>query len=135
VDRCRAEPLREVLSVTRQSAAGERRGIVSELHQAALDYYHQGWSVVPVAVAGKRALVPWKVWQHSRPDPDQLAAWWRRWPAANLAVVTGRVSGLVVVDVDVRHGGDRTLAELEAEHGDLPMLAMVETPQAASTVT
>jgi hypothetical protein len=38
-------------------------------------------------------------------------------PQANLGVVT---DGLVVVDVDPRHGGDESLAALEREHGDLP---------------
>jgi hypothetical protein len=47
---------------------------------------------------------------------------------ANPAVVTGRVSGVVVVDVDPRAGGDRALAELERRHGDLPWSAVVETP-------
>lgn len=34
--------------------------------------------------------------------------------------MTGRVSGLCVLDVDPRSGGDRALAALEAEHGSLP---------------
>jgi hypothetical protein len=101
---------------------------MSELHQAALAYCRHGWSVVPVAVADKRALVRWKTWQQARPEPDQLAAWWRRWPAANLGVVTGSVSAMVVLDVDPRHRGDATLGELEATHGDLPRAAVVGTP-------
>jgi hypothetical protein len=101
---------------------------VSELHQAALAYCRHGWSVIPVAVAGKRALVPWKPWQQMPPGPDQLATWWQRWPAANLAVITGRVSGLVVIDIDLRHRGHGALTELETTHGDLPWSAVVETP-------
>ena len=34
-----------------------------------------------------------------------VEAWWRRWPDANVGVVTGRVSGIVVLDVDPRSGG------------------------------
>jgi hypothetical protein len=44
------------------------------------------------------------------------------------ALVTGAVSGVVVVDVGPRAGGDRALAELEQRHGDLPWSAVVETP-------
>lgn len=51
---------------------------------------------------------------------DQIRRWWRRWPQANVGVVTGAVSGLVVLDVDPRHGGDDSLADLEAVHGPLP---------------
>jgi putative DNA primase/helicase len=35
-------------------------------------------------------------------------------------LATGAASGLVVVDVDPRHSGDETLAQLEAEHGPIP---------------
>jgi hypothetical protein len=96
--------------------------------QAALAYAAAGWSIVPAATAGKRALVAWRQWQGAAPDPELLAAWFARWPKANLAVVTGRVSGIVVVDVDPRHHGDAALAELEDHHGPLPLEAVVATP-------
>lgn len=35
-------------------------------------------------------------------------------------MVTGRISGVVVLDVDPRHGGEATLAALEAAHGPVP---------------
>src|SRR5688500_5972818 len=93
---------------------------VPDLYAAARTYCEAGWSVIPARVEGKRALVRWREWQRSAPCLEQLRTWWGRWPRANLAVITGRVSGVVVVDVDVRHGGDQALAELEARHGDLP---------------
>jgi len=43
--------------------------------------------------------------------------WWRSRPDANIGLATGR---LVVLDIDPRHGGDYTLAELEQRHGKLP---------------
>ena len=52
----------------------------------------------------------------------------KHYPRANLALVTGPPSGVVVVDVDVRHHGDRTLVELERRYGALPRLAVVQTP-------
>jgi hypothetical protein len=51
--------------------------------------------------------------------------WWNKWPKANVSIVTG--DGLVIIDVDPRHGGDETLARLEAEHGPLPRDWVVET--------
>ena len=51
---------------------------------------------------------------------EQVQRWWRRWPDANVGIVTGVVSELVVLDVDPRHGGGESLAALEAEHGALP---------------
>lgn len=49
---------------------------------------------------------------------DWIDEWWREWPWANVAIATGD-GQLVVLDVDPRHGGDESLAELEREHGRL----------------
>lgn len=38
----------------------------------------------------------------------------------NIGIVTGAVSGIIVLDIDPRHGGDETLANLERQHGPLP---------------
>lgn len=53
-------------------------------------------------------------------DADTIRAWWAKWPDAGVAIATGRGSGLVVLDVDPRNGGDETLGELVAKHGPLP---------------
>ncbi|MCH7792473.1 MAG: bifunctional DNA primase/polymerase [Planctomycetes bacterium] len=53
-------------------------------------------------------------------DADQIRRWWQAWPKANIGIVTGADSGLVVLDIDPRNGGDRSFAELESEHGELP---------------
>jgi type II secretory pathway component PulM len=39
-------------------------------------------------------------------DPKVIRAWWQRWPSANVAIATGKKSGLWVVDVE-REGLDR----------------------------
>ena len=119
---------------------GEQLGIPpalldpAELPRAACAYCRLGFSIVPAAAEGKRALVSWKRWQAQAADLELVERWWRRWPAANVAVVTGRLSGVVVVDIDPRHGGDRALAILESEHGDLPHRAMVETPSGGTHI-
>lgn len=89
--------------------------------RAALDYLARGWSVVPVLPREKRPLVSWQAYQGSRPTSDQVRAWFGRWPDANVGIVTGAVSGLVVLDVDPAHGGDDSLAVLERRHGPLPV--------------
>lgn len=38
----------------------------------------------------------------------------------NVAIRTGAASGIFAIDVDPRHDGDLTLAEIEREHGALP---------------
>jgi len=51
---------------------------------------------------------------------SEIVSWWRRWPDANLGIVTGSVSRLGVLDIDPRNGGDRSLDGLEARWGPLP---------------
>ena len=60
-------------------------------------------------------------------DPATIEAWWRRWTSANVAIRTGAVSGLMVLDVDPDHGGDETLEALLHDHGPLPPGALVRT--------
>lgn len=83
--------------------------------EAALDYGRHGWAVLPL-----RGKIPHT--EHGLKDAstdlDQIAAWWRRWPSANVGVAPP--STVVVIDVDPRHGGDLTLADWTARHGPLP---------------
>jgi hypothetical protein len=87
----------------------------------------RGWAPLPLEPGGKRPLVAWSKFQQRRPSASELRYWWRRWPDAGLGVVTGAVSGLVVLDVDPRNDGDATLEDLEREHGPVPVTVEVLT--------
>jgi Bifunctional DNA primase/polymerase, N-terminal len=52
--------------------------------------------------------------------PDQIRAWGRICPNGNIAVACGEASGIIVVDVDPRHGGDASLVTLAAKGRVLP---------------
>lgn len=97
----------------------------------ALAYAARGWRVFPIyecratgtqcACGNRKCTSPGK---HPRvkngvkdATVDQIAirAWWRQWPEANVGVATG--AGLMVVDIDPRHGGDDTIDALRAELG------------------
>jgi hypothetical protein len=60
-------------------------------------------------------------------DAATIRQWWALWPDANVAIVTGAASGLIVLDIDAGAGGYDTIATLEAEHGELPATWAVET--------
>lgn len=83
-------------------------------------YRSIGWSVIPLRSREKRPLIPWEPLQVRAATDEEIADWFARWPDANLGIVTGAISNLVVLDVDPTHGGDRSLEALEAHHGRLP---------------
>ena len=60
-------------------------------------------------------------------DEDQVREWWRIRPDANVGVATGKASGIIVLDVDPRNGGNDSLKQLVKEHGKLPKTIVVET--------
>ena len=97
---------------------------------AALDYCTRGVSVVPLHTPtgdrcsctkgaaclspGKHTRIEWKPFQERRASPDEIRAWWARWPDSNVGIITGMISQLCVGDIDGRNGGFETLAELDA---------------------
>lgn len=109
---------------------------------AAVIYARRGWPVFPCHSAhptsgcscgsaecgspGKHPRVRGGL-HSSSTDASVIRAWWARWPRANVGVRTGAISGLVVVDVDPRHGGDATMRELESVYGELPATRTIRT--------
>lgn len=58
-------------------------------------------------------------------DEATIRSWWSQYPYANVAIATGE--RVWVLDEDLCHGGDKTLAALIAEHGALPNTPTVRT--------
>jgi bifunctional DNA primase/polymerase-like protein len=88
------------------------------------DYMRRGWSIIPIRLGDKRPFVRWEQFQHRRADEAETCDWFRTCPEAGIGIVTGTVSGLVVLDVDVRHGGDaavlrQNLVQLTQEPSDV----------------
>lgn len=70
----------------------------------ALDGLRLGWSVMPVKPNKKPCLFEWKPYQSTKPDKDILAEWRRKYKPSGWAVVTGRISGVFVLDFDGEAG-------------------------------
>jgi hypothetical protein len=92
----------------------------STVEQAALEYLHRRWSVIPMQSHGKRPAIRWLEFQHRHAGREEVRDWFARSPASNVGIVTGTISGLIVLDIDPKHGGDASLAELSRRHGPLP---------------
>ena len=83
-----------------------------------------GWSIIPAhsvddlgfcscrdskcGAAGKHPRISWSAYQNRKANESEVKAWAERWPDSNWCIVTGKVSGLIAVDIDPRHGGDES---------------------------
>lgn len=103
---------------------------MNQLHVAAIRYAERGWPVFPLhgmrggrctcgradcSSAGKHPLTK-RGLKDAAVERTQINAWWRRWPKANIGLVTGESSGIVVVDIDL----PRAFESLDRLIGRLP---------------
>jgi len=100
----------------------------------ALVYAARGWPVLPVhgikqgkcscrksncTSPGKHPLTRHGL-KDATTDKAKITQWWQKWPHANIGIVTGEVSGLVVLDIDPDKGGYESLQDLIDLHAPLP---------------
>ena len=55
---------------------------------------------IPVREKGKEPLIKWKEFQEVFPSNNQIEVWEKKYPNCNWAVVTGKISNIVVLDFD-----------------------------------
>lgn len=108
---------------------------LSRLGRSALIYAAEhGWRVFPLhsivdgrCSCGAETCTGTKPGKHPRTqrgcldattDLSQIRIWWTQWPDANVGIATG--AGLIVIDIDPRHGGDDGFDDLKARLGPLP---------------
>ena len=119
---------------------------MNSLIEDAKEYLARGWSVIPAHYIesasggikecscraqlkcpspGKHPSIRWQVYAKRRPSMAEVEEWWYRHPKANIAICTGEVSGLVVIDIDPRHGGEEMWAGIEEAYGVTPTLTAI----------
>jgi len=84
----------------------------------ALQYLRRGLSVIPLKSPSmvskdlpkdefirqcKVPLIGWKEFQTRLPTEEEVCGWFDKWPNANIGIVTGKISGIVVFDLDSDH--------------------------------
>lgn len=88
--------------------------------EAALEYAERGWAVFPVhgivngrctcgwtpcSSPGKHPLVRNGV-HEATTDTTAIQGWWKQWRLGNVAIATGSVSGVIVIDIDLGRPAD-----------------------------
>lgn len=66
----------------------------------ALGYLGKGLSVIPIGKDKKPFLERWLMYQNRLPTEQEIKQWWTQWPDANIGIVTGKLSGITVVDIE-----------------------------------
>ena len=117
---------------------------INTRRDAALEYVRIGWAVVPLhwihqgrcscgkndcRTPGKHphgSYAPHGTHSASK-DAATVRQWYMREPRLNIGIALGEVSGIVVLDVDPRNGGDDTLQQIIQTYGALPETASAIT--------
>ena len=87
--------------------------------KVANDYLRLGFSVIPIHPKGKKPLVAWEKYQQKPATAKVVESWGQKWPKANIGIVTGRVSGILVVDIDSTEGKGNYLARFGEIHNTI----------------
>ena len=73
--------------------------IKAELLKAALAYRSLNKSIIPVG-SNKKPLVAWTEFQNRLPDEEEIKLWFEKYSVQGIAIITGPLSDLVVVDTE-----------------------------------
>ena len=76
----------------------------------ALYYRDLNLSVIPVEYGGKKPLIKWKKYQNTLPEKKEINEWFKT--MANIAIITGRISKVIVIDVDDKNAVPDWLKEV-----------------------
>lgn len=108
------------------------------MKEEAIKYALRGWPVLPVhsvdsysggctclsalcREVGKHPILSKSRYKEASKDVAQVILWWALYPNANVSVRTGFHSGLIVIDIDPKKGGQASLERLmEKRFGSLP---------------
>lgn len=100
----------------------------AERDAAALQAAARGWKVFPLKPLSKEPLPGSHGYKDATTDPALIRAFLVANPDCNIAIATGRKSGVVVLDVDKKGGGLETFRRIESEHGETGKTPLSLTP-------
>lgn len=90
-------------------------------YSKALQYAVNGYSIIPLKQNKKPLISAWSEFQKKPATDKMIEEWWEKNPNANIGIITGKISGVTVVDIDVKEGKSVPL-------DTFPKTFTVETP-------
>ena len=100
---------------------------MTDMLKSALMYEKKGFSVIPIIPdERKKPYVEWAKYQKKRASVEQINDWWKDWPVANIGIITGVISKISVIDIDLYKMTDEEKIEIK------DLLPIVDTPVAIS---
>lgn len=79
------------------------------LFSSAFSLAVKGYSVMPVGPDKKPLLKTWRPYQTKAAQEEEITDWWNEHPQANVGIITGKISGITVIDIDTHKGGGVSL--------------------------
>jgi hypothetical protein len=77
----------------------------NEVLEGALTYIRMGWNVIPIQ-PNRKPYFEWKEYQSKLITEKMFRTWLKQYPSCGMAVITGKQSGIVGLDIDAKHGRD-----------------------------
>ncbi len=73
-------------------------------------YLEKGFSIIPIGIDKKPLISKWKEYQSRKPTKEEIIKWCETLNPCGIGIITGKISGIVVLDIDV--GADTNRLEL-----------------------
>src|SRR5215467_2665340 len=118
----------EIPNSENETLPGVRESMMTTMLDHALQYAKLGWAVLPLLPGSKKPFEGSQGFKDATTDEDQILSWWSSNTNANIGIATGKDSGIVVLDVDVKKGKDgyASAKELGIDPAEIPL--QVVTP-------
>lgn len=108
------------------NSLAEQKNFNNKLYEYGLFYLENGLSIVPGRIKNgkKGSYIKWSRYQNQKPTKEELIEWIENWPDMGWAIVAGRISKIIVLDVDPDDGGLNTIKKKDL---NLPPTVAVKT--------